>query len=422
MIMKKYKFRKMAAVVLGLCIVFSLCQTFAQPGMDPDYSTLSDWAKEDVYECWENNIMQPYMARDFKRNTTREEFCDICVTVISKWYDCDYRETENVPELKKITDESGFKGFSDTDSWYAGFCAKLGIVSGMGDGTFRPDEPITREQAAVMLCKTLDITMPYLDDLRAADENGVNSAFLPHIFKDEADIQNWARQEIYTMYNLGVMMGDTNNCFKPQDGYTREQSFCTFLRLYKLIATPDEVNVPEKAVFPAAKNSYIYSPYIQSSNRYYLDAAYNWDGSFEPVYYDGDGKKYSADEKGYVYPTDEKYMEVLTSVGVGVGDCTIIDKNGKEVTSPLATIDTIESGTAIYMEKNPYKIFIHNFITGEKKKLHITGYGGCGLWQFYDDEENVGYCDINGNAIISPTYKDTHMRHTFFNNLCVLQK
>ena len=417
--MKKNKLKKIAAMVLGLCIGFSPCTAFAQPGTNPDYSTLSKWAERDVYECWENNILQPYMARDFKNSITRGEFCDLCVIVLSKWYDCDFIETENVPRLKEIADKSSFEGFSDTGSWYAEFCAKLGIISGMGDGTFRPDDPITREQAAKMLYNTLDIATPYLSDLRAANENGINSVFIPHVFADGADIQNWARLEIYTMYNLGVMMGDTNNCFNPQESYTREQSFCTFLRLYKLIVAPDEVNAPEKAVFPPAGNSY-----IQRDSRYYLDAAYSWDGSFEPVYYDGDGKEYSAKEKDYVYPVDEKYMEVLTSVGVGAGSCVIIDKNKSEVTVPLYKVEAIDGDIAVYMEKDNFsgESLIRNLATGEDIRLHITGKGGCGFLQFCDDEGNIGYCDINGNTVISALYKNTHASHTFINDLCVLQK
>lgn len=39
--------------------------------------------------------------------------------------------------------------------WYTNaviWAAANGIVSGFGDGTFRPNEPATRAQAAVMLC------------------------------------------------------------------------------------------------------------------------------------------------------------------------------------------------------------------------------------------------------------------------------
>ena len=56
-------------------------------------------------------------------------------------------------ELKPAENSSGFTDVS-YDHWACGYIAQaknLGIIDGMGDGTFAPDEPVTYEQALKMI-------------------------------------------------------------------------------------------------------------------------------------------------------------------------------------------------------------------------------------------------------------------------------
>ena len=55
---------------------------------------------------------------------------------------------------------------------------------------------------------------------------------MPHVFADGADIQAWARSDVYWAYNSGVMNGVSGNRFAPNNSYTHEQSIATMLRLY----------------------------------------------------------------------------------------------------------------------------------------------------------------------------------------------
>ena len=54
---------------------------------------------------------------------------------------------------------------------------------------------------------------------------------MPHVFADGADIQAWARSDVYWAYNSGVMNGVSGNRFAPNNSYTHEQSIAT-MRLY----------------------------------------------------------------------------------------------------------------------------------------------------------------------------------------------
>ena len=70
-----------------------------------------------------------------------------------------------------------------------------------------------------------------LGNLRKDAKNEVKDR-MPHVFADGADIQAWARNDVYWAYNSGVMNGVSGNRFAPNNSYTHEQSIATMLRLY----------------------------------------------------------------------------------------------------------------------------------------------------------------------------------------------
>ncbi|MCD8239246.1 MAG: S-layer homology domain-containing protein [Clostridiales bacterium] len=335
--MKKGLIKRISGLLAAAVLTISAASPLsAQPNMTPDWSTLSAWAESDIKEAYDLELLQVYYARDFQSEFTREQFCEVCATVLAKWYDCNFIDLPEVEELKQIADKSGFEGFSDTSAWFVEFCAKLGIISGMGDGTFAPDSSITREQAAKMRYNTLDAGTDVISDAEADDEYGVNGIFIPHIFADGSEIDSWARYEIYTVYNLGIMTGDTQNNFDPLGTYTREQAYATFLRLYKAYVSPDELNAPTPEAFPAAYNHL----YRDSDGSYFLDANSGWNNpeianEYEPLYYDGFGGVHKATDEGYgyVYPFDQEYMKVIVVAWQGVYEHIYIDKYKNEYSS-----------------------------------------------------------------------------------------
>ena len=70
-----------------------------------------------------------------------------------------------------------------------------------------------------------------LGNLRKNAKDSVKDR-MPHVFADGADIQAWARNDVYWVYNQGVMNGVSGNRFAPNNSYTHEQSIATMLRLY----------------------------------------------------------------------------------------------------------------------------------------------------------------------------------------------
>lgn len=116
--------------------------------------------------------------------------------------------------LNKDVTASGGKKFSDVPSnmWCAEairVTSALGIVAGYTDGTFRPDNHITRAQFATMCVRFLDST--------GSDENGYSN-----VFKDVTP-GAWYYDYVMTAAEHDWVNGYGNGYFGPNDKITRAQ-------------------------------------------------------------------------------------------------------------------------------------------------------------------------------------------------------
>ncbi|MEQ8465467.1 S-layer homology domain-containing protein [Coleofasciculus sp. E1-EBD-02] len=100
--------------------------------------------------------------------------------------------------------------FSDIENhWAEPFIQGLidkGVISGFTDGTFKPDEKMTRAQYAALLVKAFN---------PSAKRDGIN-------FTDVAD-DFWAKNVIQEAYRGEFLSGFPDNSFKPNDNVQRAQ-------------------------------------------------------------------------------------------------------------------------------------------------------------------------------------------------------
>jgi hypothetical protein len=365
----------------------------------------SVWAKGDIEAAYSLGIVPDSLMSSYDSSISRSEFCSLCARTLKAWG----AEASNAEiTFNDITAE-------DTDIIY---CASLGVVSGVGNGKFEPSRNITRQEAARMLYNAFSFVLTDVS-------NGNGGVLLPHVFDDGDKISSWARNEIYAMYHTGVMMGDAKNCFNPSDSYTREQAICTFWRLYSL-KDSESLNVNPEYYMVGKYEPYIegfYNHYTKVRNRCYLNLPYQWyDGeneAYSPEYIDGFSNTYTAKDLGYVYPTNEKYMEVLTSTGVGVSASTVIDKNKKEVTSDcnISTVKDIVGDYALVLSDYGDKAV--NLKTGE----YVTVNGddvtiksvGCGM--YFAGNQKLGYCFLNSDMQPVSDYRYMNLEYNFLNNM-----
>jgi len=178
--------------------------------------TPSSWAVEQVNAAISRNLVPQNLQSNYTRTTTRAEFAALAVALF---------ETVTSREIAERME------FNDTNDINVQKMGGLGVVIGMGDGSFAPHSTLTREQAAVMLSR-----------LAEAVGNPVPRPNSPVTFTDRAQISSWAITSVEQVQTVGVMMGIGNGMFSPQGNYTREQSIVTILRLFEWL-TESERNV-----------------------------------------------------------------------------------------------------------------------------------------------------------------------------------
>ena len=113
--------------------------------------------------------------------------------------------------------------FTDDGYYEVQFLAAAGIVNGMGDGTFAPEENITREQAAAILYR--------MAEFLNKDTTPVSESI---DYDDEYEISDWAKENVTMISQMGIMNGVGENKFEPDGTYTVEQAILTMSRLYKI--------------------------------------------------------------------------------------------------------------------------------------------------------------------------------------------
>ena len=113
--------------------------------------------------------------------------------------------------------------FSDTRSVYIEAAAKLGIVNG-ADGLFRPDDLVSRAEAAAMMQRCMGV-------LGMTEANRQ-----PQRFSDNYAIPRWAVEAVKyisgrTDQSGQPIMGGANGKFSPQGSYTIEQAILSLGRM-----------------------------------------------------------------------------------------------------------------------------------------------------------------------------------------------
>lgn len=110
--------------------------------------------------------------------------------------------------------KSGYAYFSDVPSHYWGKNAiqtgvAAGYISGDGNGIFRPNDPVTRQEAAAMISRILDLKQ---NESRA------------YRYTDSYAISNWAKGVVGAVSDAGIMAGYPDGSFGPNKVLTRAEA------------------------------------------------------------------------------------------------------------------------------------------------------------------------------------------------------
>ena len=176
----------------------------------------SDWAAEEVYEAYQNNLIPEEMLEDTLYDTiTREEFAAVAVKLYENIVgEAPYVDIDDMP----FTD-------CDHESEYLSYIAiayELGITKGTSETTFSPYDNISREQLATMLYRVIKLAEN--DKIYDFDVNNVRK------FYDDSEISAYAKESVYFMAEYGIVKGVDGAHFAPLDTATKEQSILISVR------------------------------------------------------------------------------------------------------------------------------------------------------------------------------------------------
>lgn len=183
-----------------------------EPGITTVADIFSDvvpgaWYTDAVQYAYDNGLMTGTSATTFEPNTTTTR--GMIVSMLHR--------LEGSPAV-------GSADFSDVASgdWYAdpvAWAASEGIVGGYGDGTFGPNDPITREQMASIL-------------YRYADYKGLDVSARASLdaYSDADSVSPWASDVMSWAVSEGIISGMTEDTLAPQGTATRAQVAAMFQR------------------------------------------------------------------------------------------------------------------------------------------------------------------------------------------------
>jgi N-acetylmuramoyl-L-alanine amidase CwlD len=162
----------------------------------------SSWAKNEIISFVQAGYLNGYEDNTFRpsNSITRAEF----ITIVNKVFD----------KTKKT--EITFSDVADGEWYYDAVCIAVGegYINGYSDNTFKPNAPITREEAAKIVAIASGI-----------ESEGTVS------FKDDSSISEWAKQYVVALATNGVINGYEDNTFKPKNNITREETVAILSRV-----------------------------------------------------------------------------------------------------------------------------------------------------------------------------------------------
>ena len=191
-----------------------------QPTYTTDSPKVDAWASEYYNEAKNFGLLPTdgVLGSDYTVKITRAQFAALAVTT--------YERVLNTT----VSTSAGDTTFADcTGNEYVAKAYNLGILSGYNSADTRagvsvgPNDPITREQAAVMLARLMTV---YNETTGGAQP--AKAANLP--FKDAAS--SWALDSIATVYEHGIMAGTSATTFDGKANYTIEQAVVTMYRYF----------------------------------------------------------------------------------------------------------------------------------------------------------------------------------------------
>lgn len=189
----------------------------------------SSWYAPYVYALYQKDVVSGLTSTTFGpgQSLTRAQL----VTMLSHY------ETKETLETYRTANK-----FSDVkeSAWYAPYvnwAASVGFVAGYKEGTFLPNRPVTRAEAATMIVQYAKRT----------EGVSIEKVKEPVSFKDE--IPKWAAPYISEAQQAGLFSGYPDGSFKADKTMTRGEASAVLCQLYQIEKLPID-QLPKQQTAP----------------------------------------------------------------------------------------------------------------------------------------------------------------------------
>ena len=201
-----------SSVVNSASLVEKLTTLVAAAKTDNTTTDVADidghWAKGTIATFLQLQLIRGYEDGTIRpnENITRAEF----TAILSRVFNIQVDNSSNV-------------AFKDLDKHWAKDAivslAAAGVIKGYGDGMFRPEQTITREEMVIILSRIVNLNNIAKDTSKS----------------DFTDLdRSYAANEIITLAQAGIVKGKGNNQFDPKGNATRAEAFEIILNVLKL--------------------------------------------------------------------------------------------------------------------------------------------------------------------------------------------
>ena len=163
------------------------------------------WAKDDIEKFIKLGYAKGYEDNTFRpeNQITRAEF----ITLVNKVFNLTEKANPKFEDIR-------------SKDWYyedLRIAVKYGYINGYEDNTFRPNNPITRQEAMKIITTLKNNKDVNLDKI--------------YQYSDFKDIDCWAKEYVEGAIEAGYIRGDENKLIKPKGNITRAESITMLNRL-----------------------------------------------------------------------------------------------------------------------------------------------------------------------------------------------
>lgn len=177
------------------------------------YYEAIEYVSKPVYDGYGYGLMDGTTKSEFSPNANADRAT--IVTALCRRFNFDI---EGNPFYEKV-----FSDIPEELGAIVYWAVSSNIVAGYGDGRFGPNDPVTREQFAVMLYRYAQSKHEWRDTSVRADLSA---------YSDSAQISNWAVEAMSWANASGYITGATSTTLNPKGNITRAEVAAILLRLY----------------------------------------------------------------------------------------------------------------------------------------------------------------------------------------------